>query len=507
MDSISSRCDVIEKAIQRYHQRIFSLDPTTATKRSTSNEDEDLPFINDINFGGSLNEVQVLMNNPSGCHKYPEKDMDEHYEIKINSPDDPGLAKIIAFTNWGILRGLESFSQLITTESDENDNTVFKVKTTSLMDFPRFTYRGIMLDSARHYLPKSLILDNLDLMEMNKFNVLHWHITDSTSFPYQSSTFPDLSAKGAYSPKHIYTQRDVAEIVEAARIRGIRVVPEFDTPGHADSWEAGQPGLLTKCNTANDANYVSGSRQKQEWNYGPINPIKESVYTFLASFFKEIASIFPDKLMHLGGDEVGTKCWETNEEILEYMKVHNITGKFRLLESLYMNKLIGIITDLSQGKQTAVWQEVFSDHDKIRNDTVVHVWRNDFKGYWQQLIKNVTSKGYEVILSSPWYLNYISYGADWPKYYKIDPQDFHGTEEQQRLVKGGTACIWGEFVNRFNLIPRLWPRASAVAERLWSSRKTVDIKDAEVRLQEHECRMAKRGYPVEPINGPGFCDL
>ena len=127
------------------------------------------------------------------------------------------------------MRGLESFSQLITTESDENDITVvshhinqmiwiaqnicailkqfiseksklskldiflqFKVKTTSLMDFPRFTYRGIMLDSARHFLPKSLILDNVDLMEMNKFNVLHWHITDSTSFPYQSSTFPDL---------------------------------------------------------------------------------------------------------------------------------------------------------------------------------------------------------------------------------------------------------------------------------------------------------------------------
>ena len=161
--------------------------------------------------------------------------------------------------------------------------------------------------------------------------------------------------------------------------------------GHADSWEAGQPGLLTKCNTVNDTNNVSGSRQKQAWNYGPINPIKESVYTFLASFFKEIANIFPDKLMHLGGDEVGTKCWydivlfydfmvfiwdsnlmfvrfkkclrtleyilyflrETNEEILEYMRVHNITGKFRLLESLYMNKLIGIITDLSQNKQTA----------------------------------------------------------------------------------------------------------------------------------------------------------
>ena len=121
-----------------------------------------------------------------------------------------------------------------------------------VMDFPRFTYRGIMLDSARHFLSKSVILANLDLMEMNKMNVFHWHLTDDQSFPYQSSSFPELryrkltmdetgdkwsnfvfacSKKGAYSQRNVYSQQDIKMLLEEARIRGIRVVPEFDTPG------------------------------------------------------------------------------------------------------------------------------------------------------------------------------------------------------------------------------------------------------------------------------------
>jgi hexosaminidase len=159
-----------------------------------------------------------------------------------------------------------------------------------------------MLDSSRHFLSKKVILDQLDLMEINKINVFHWHLTDDTSFPFVSTTFPNMSIFGAYDPvTHVYTPDDVREIIEAARLRGIRVIPEFDTPGHTKSWELGRPGLLTACED------INGTRTGI---YGPLDPTVKSTFDFLADFFEEITRTFPDKFLHIGGDEVElTSCW------------------------------------------------------------------------------------------------------------------------------------------------------------------------------------------------------
>merc|ERR1712156_88671 len=129
---------------------------------------------------------------------------------------------------------METFSQLI---YQEEDTLQYLVNGTQIMDFPRFSHRGILIDTSRHYIAKSVIRDTLDLMEMNKFNVLHWHITDDPSFPYVSNKFPELSNKGSWHKKlAVYTQEDIAEIVEYARLRGIRLMSEFDTPGHTQSF-------------------------------------------------------------------------------------------------------------------------------------------------------------------------------------------------------------------------------------------------------------------------------
>ncbi|KAJ3605279.1 hypothetical protein NHX12_027329 [Muraenolepis orangiensis] len=357
---------------------------------------------------------------------------------------------------WGALRGLETFSQLVY----EDEYGTKSINASKILDFPRFQHRGILLDTSRHFLPIKVILANLEAMAMNKFNVFHWHIVDDPSFPYLSRTFPQLSQMGAYHPyTHVYTPADVKMIIEFARLRGIRVVPEFDTPGHTQSWGKGQKDLLTPC--------YSGS--SPSGTFGPVNPILNTTYDFMELFFQEISTVFPDAYIHLGGDEVDFSCWKSNPDIQMWMNVHSFGKDYSKLEAYYIQK----------------W---------LKPDTVVNVWMGN-----QGEMSNVTAAGFNTILSSPWYLDYISYGQDWQRYYKVEPLDFKGSDAQKKLVIGGEACLWGEFVDGTNLTPRLWPRASAVGERLWSDRNVTDVNDAYSRLSKHRCRMVERGIPAEPL--------
>jgi len=497
---VHGECDIINEAIKRYHKRVF---PPSASDTETNinqnnrrqrKRDSRRELKNDPKYKGYLEKIEIIMNNPQGCEKYPYMDMDEQYEVKVNAPDSPGTAQIIAFHVWGILRGMETFSQLVYASTQYGEALQYLVNSTMVMDSPRFSHRGLLLDTSRHYIAKSVLKDNLDLMEMNKLNVFHWHMTDDPSFPYVSKKFPELSAKGAWHPTiAVYTQEDVADIIEYARMRGIRVVSEFDTPGHTQSFEPGHPGLLTECYDGD----------KKNGYLGPMNPTKKRVYAFVEELFEEITQVFPDKYVHLGGDEVDYKCWKSNPDITEFMNKWNLTGQYAKLESIYIKKLLDIISSFPTKNGYIVWQEVFDNGVKVKNDTIIHVW----KGQWEWEMAKVTSSGLRAILSSPWYLNYINYGADWTKYYLADPMDFFGGAKQKELVLGGEACLWGEFVNSVNLIPRLWPRASAVAERLWSPASVRNTQEAKHRIQEMECRMIQRGYPVEPINGPGFCNV
>jgi len=165
------------------------------------------------------------------------QDMNENYTLQIDTP----ISTLKSTSVWGALRGLETFSQIVVKKGSS-----YKVAKNYIKDFPRFSYRGFLVDTSRHFLPVPILLQFIDALAYSKFNVLHWHIVDDPSFPYESRDFPELSAKGAFTKHHVYSQEDVRKIIDYSRLRGIRVMPEFDTPGHVHSW-GGQPGLLTDC--------------------------------------------------------------------------------------------------------------------------------------------------------------------------------------------------------------------------------------------------------------------
>ncbi|XP_061451741.1 beta-hexosaminidase subunit alpha isoform X2 [Rhineura floridana] len=406
---------------------------------------------------------------------------------KLTVSDEQML--LTAYTVWGALRGLETFSQL----AWRNDDGTFCINKTDVVDFPRFPHRGLLLDTSRHYLPLKAILETLDAMAYNKLNVFHWHIVDDPSFPYESIMFPDLSWKGAYHPAtHVYTVSDVKTVIEHARLRGIRVIPEFDTPGHTQSWGPGTPGLLTPC-------YAGLS---PTGSYGPVNPILNATYQFMAKFFAEVSAVFPDFYIHLGGDEVDFSCWKSNPEIQTFMQKMGFGQDYAKLESFYIQRLMDIVS--AYVKSYVVWQEVFDNGVKLKPDTLIHVWKEN-AGPYQEEMACVTKAGYRALLSAPWYLNHISYGQDWLAVYQVEPLAFEGSAEQKALVIGGEACMWGEYVDVTNLTPRLWPRAGAVAERLWSNQTVRNLEDAYMRLVDFRCVLLRRGIRAEPLF-TGYCD-
>lgn len=498
-NEILGRCVMFQQLLDRFSHRLFVGD--TQNKRKSHITPNVNKIQNNPLFRGFLKDLKVDMMSVEGCEYWPHQNMNEKYMLLIDIRSKyERKALLQADTIWGVLRGMESFSQMV--YNTQEQGYINLINSTFIQDEPRYPYRGVMLDSSRHFLSKKVILDNLDLMEMNKLNVFHWHISDDNSFPFVSMTFPNMSEYGAYDPvTHVYTPQDVAEIKEAARIRGIRVIPEFDTPGHTKSWELGHPGLLANCEDPH------GNPTDV---YGPMDPTNELTFQFLQHFFDETTRVFPDNLVFIGGDEVELdNCWKRNKRIADTLEKWGMRGQFDQLEGIFLDNLMRVFKTLPQKKQFIVWQEVFDNNLHFnQNETIVNVWKNWGKG-WKRTLNEATHSGYRVLLSAPWYLNYISYGSDWTKYYSVDPSDFGGDESQRKLMMGGELCLWGEFVNSINALPRLWPRASAPAEVLWSPaqnrEKSSVLQDAAQRLQEHECRMMARGYPVQPVVGPGFC--
>ncbi|VDK32042.1 unnamed protein product [Taenia asiatica] len=427
-------------------------------------------LIRDLPSSFAGNITHLVINISSECNElmgvlYPKEDSKEDYQVIISS----GAIWIQASEVWGAMHGLTSVAQLVMSTSRYLPNV-------RIVDMPRWPFRSFLIDTSRHFIPLQYILQFLKAMATVKMNVLHWHIVDDQSFPYESYTFPKLSDMGAYSRTHAtYTQQDVQIVIEYARSLGIRVVPEIDTPGHTRSWGYGYPTLLTPC----------FSLRGPTGELGPLNPIKNTTYDFVGQLIGEIAKTFPDSALHLGGDEVDFACWKSNPEIRDFMEKMGFNSSYTKLENYYFVKLFNKIKEVTnKTMKIYVWQEIFDDGVEVNGSTTVHVWKN---GPWRTEMNMVTKAGKEVIFSACWYLSSISYGEDWINHYQCDPASFTNNTKQLALIKGGGAAMWGEYVDHTNLISRSWPRGAVVAERLWSPAQVHDVNDMRIRLISYRC--------------------
>ncbi|KAL7063546.1 hypothetical protein AAHC03_0931 [Spirometra sp. Aus1] len=396
----------------------------------------------------------------------PRETMKEDYTLEISN----GTILISASEVWGAMHALNTVLQLTFS------STTYKalLKGVRIDDSPRFAFRSYLIDTSRHFISIQKIRDFIEAMAFVKMNIFHWHIVDDHSFPFESSTYPDLSRKGAYDPSAaVYTFDDVQGVIEFARLRGIRVMPEFDTPGHTQSWGKGYPYVLTQC-------FESG---KPTGEFGPVDPSKNSTFDFMRALFDR----------------------QSNPDITKFMEQMHFGKDYKKLESYYISRLLTSLQRLPGSEETVrpvVWQEVFDNAPDLSGNVTVHVW---IRTNWDAELRRITAAGHEAIFSACWYLNIIGYGEDWPQYYTCDPGTFTEDKKQQALLKGGGATMWSEYVDDTNLISRSWPRGAAVAERLWSPQSANNVLEFRPRLEEIRCRYRQRGIEAEPAVGPGYC--
>jgi hexosaminidase len=384
---------------------------------------------------------------------YPALGEDESYMLDVT----PGGAVLKAPKRAGALHGLATFAQLVTPGKDGYEAAAIHIE-----DHPRFPWRGLMLDAGRHFMPLEVVKRNLDAMAAVKLNVFHWHLSEDQGFRVESKRFPKLHQEG--SDGLYYTQDQVREIVAYARDRGIRVVPEFDMPGHTTAWMAGYPELGT-----NPGPYEIG----RKWGIyeNALDPSREETYAFLDSFFEEITALFPDAYFHIGGDEVLPKQWNASARVQAFAREHNLKDAHAI--QAYFNTRVQKLLQ-KRGKILIGWDEVL--HPDLPKDIVVQSWRG------QKSLADAAAQGYRGILSWGYYLDHLSpakfhYGVD-PL--SADADKLH-PQEAARIL-GGEACMWTEYTTAETVDSRIWPRAAAIAERLWSPASTTEAESMYGRM-------------------------
>lgn len=401
-------------------------------------------------------------------------------EISLNT------VKIEANYPAGIFYGLQSLLQLFPAQIESKElvkNTEWNIPCVKISDYPRFSWRGLMLDVSRHFFSKEEIKQFIDQMVKYKYNIFHWHLTDDNGWRIEIKAYPRLTKIGAWSIARIgkygtykprkdgeeatyggfYTQDDIREIIKYAQDRFVTIVPEVDVPAHSKALIAAYPS-------------VSCSGKQMYVCAGTVEPIGENVvcvgnehnFEMLDTIFGEIASLFPGEYIHIGGDEANRDFWRDCQKCRKQMDEENIQSLDKL-QSYFSERISKIIT--SKGKKIIGWDEILEGG--IPSDATVMSWRGPESAV-------VAAKAGHKAVMSPTQFCYFDYrqadqeveqveGNYLPvsKVYQFEPVP-SGVAEQ--FILGGQGNIWTEMIPNFRRVEYMtWPRALAMSEVLWSS--------------------------------------
>jgi len=452
---------------------------------------------------------------------------DESYELRVVRP--PGRSSLSARSVWGVLRGLETFSQMVERPAaggggngtasggggDSGERRLSAVPV-SVFDAPRFAYRGLLVDSARHYMPLSVLRAHIDALSWSKMNVMHWHHHDAGVWSLHSDSVPGL-ADAAVAAGWQYSHAEVKDLVSYARDRGVRIIPEFETPGHANSLYKAVPNMSSICY----------GDYKRKWPIrGEMNPCLDVTHETLTKLLSEFAPLFDDEIVHLGGDEVSYNCWGQDKSVKPGCRggPANETT-YSQLEQRFDVQLHGVLRGVH--KKPMHWHDPLTERSvNLSLSSLIEVW----DGTKHAALATTLSRGYEAVFSGSYYLDHLQ--LNWEDYYAADPTTWTefkalAPAARARLI-GLEASMWSETVDHTNAITKTWPRAAAVAERAWSSSNNTMPVDGSLnsgyvpgparnrasspsvsaghqdsvgllkRLHAHRCRMLERGVNAAP---------
>jgi hexosaminidase len=412
------------------------------------------------------------------------EDESYHLDIKQNK------ITIDATTDLGALHGLETLLQML-----HNNSKSFYFPNSQISDFPRFTWRGLMIDAARHFQPVDVIKRNLDGLAAMKMNVFHWHLVDDQGWRIEMKKHPkliELASDGMY-----YTQEEIKNIVKYADERGILIVPEIDVPGHGTAIltaypEIGSKVIALKGGAEKNIQGTGITTYTVERNAGiftpTLDPTNSKTYELLSGIFDEVCPLFPGDYFHIGGDENEGKDWDANPKIQEFKKKNKLATNHEL-QTYFTMQLAPMLK--KHGKQLMGWEEILTKN--LSKEAIVHSWRGPNEGVLPgQSLADAVKKGYKTVLSNGYYID-LMYPIE--SHYLNDPmpKGVELTAEEKARILGGEAPMWTELATPETIDSRIWPRTAAIAERLWSAESITDVADMRRRLETISFRLEELG--------------
>ena len=467
--------------------------------------------------------------------------------LKLNATRDTLLSKegyalsvtpkqvlITANDAAGLFYGVQTLMQLLPKQIESETvvkNVNWQVPCVEIKDYPRFGWRGLMLDVSRHFFTKKEVENFIDDMVKYKFNLLHMHLADDEGWRIEIKSLPELTKKGALRVNKVgyfgtfapptadepldyggfYTQDDIRELVQYAKERFVNILPEIDVPGHSLAAVVSYPEL--SCTEGAENYRVRSGEEIMDWSHGapPIAlidntlcPANEKVYTFLDKVVTEVAQLFPFEYMHMGGDECPKNFWEKSDSVKALMQREHLQN-MEQVQSYFEKRLEKIVE--SKGKKFMGWDEILEGG--LAPDAAVMSWRGIQGGI------EAAKLGHEVVMS-PTTFAYLDYMQGDPiiephiyatlrlkKAYEFEPVP---DGVNPKYILGGQGNIWTEQIyNTRHLQYMLWPRGMAVAESVWSQKQDKNWSNFVDRVEKQLPRFDEAKVKYAPsLYDPSF---